>query len=110
MHIYKFAALLIFVSLFLPIGTQASEIDMQAGSVRINQDSHGNIHVDTENTKLTVPSRRSYINRTRPLNHSNIFWRNTCRKSGSVVRQETTQVTRNSRHSTQSSKVSVSCY
>ncbi|MEA5515088.1 hypothetical protein [Nodularia sp. UHCC 0506] len=83
---------------------------MQAGSVRIRQDSHGNIHVETENTELSVPSRRSYINRNSPLSHFNIFWRNTCKESGSVVKQETTQIRRNSRHSTQSSQVYVSCY
>lgn len=106
----KFFSLLIFFSLFLPVVTQAGEIDMQAGRVRINQDSHGNFYVDTGNTKLTVPSRSSYVNRNRPLDHFNIFWRNSCKKSGSVVKQETTQVSRNNRHSTQSSTVSVSCY
>lgn len=111
MHMYKIFSLLIYFSLFLPVATQASEIDMRAGRVRINQDSHGNIHVETGNTKLDVPSRRSYINRNFPVNHVNNFWRrNTCKKSGSVVRQETTQVRRNNRHSNQSSTVSVSCH
>lgn len=110
MLMYKFFSLLICFSLFLPVVTQANEIDMQAGSVRINRDSHGNFHIDTENTKLTVPSRRRDINRNRPFHPFNIFQRSTCRESGSVVRQETTQVSRNNRHSTHSSTVSVSCY
>ncbi len=112
MQIYKFSSLLISVSLFLPVVTQIGEIDMHIGRMRIRQDLRGNLEIFPDfpgSAKLHAPETEIYMNGNFHINDVNTLFRNTCQKSGSILTQESRQVTRNGRYRHHSSKVSVFC-
>lgn len=112
MQIYKFSSVLISVSLFLPVVTQIGEIDMQIGRMRIRQYFPGNVERFLDlpgSAKLYTPGTEIYMNENFDIDDVNIFLRNTCQKSGSILTQESRQVSRNGRYRHHSSTVSVVC-
>jgi hypothetical protein len=125
MYIYRVCSLLILLTLFLPVA-QAEEIDMRAGSVRINRDSRGNVNIDTGKTNVNLPGKSTPVNRTPRANNINssrrinnpiprlsesqkTIIRTNCGKSGSVVSQTTTQITTVRGSNTKRSQSSASC-
>jgi hypothetical protein len=113
MQISKFYSLAISLSLFLPVVAQAGEINMQAGSVKINRDSQGNTTLDTGETKLNSSNgislnrrNQNSVIRSRNITRSN---RN-CNKSGNaVVTQQVTKIRGSNQRRNQTSIVSISC-
>lgn len=93
---------LVTAMLLLPATGNASEIEVQAGTVRINTSRDGSIDVNTGQTQLQVPSNRSYF----PMNsrftrHNSQDIRMSCSRNRNYVRQETRQITRSNQHSSQ---------
>jgi hypothetical protein len=113
MKIRQFKLLLTVLILIFPLVAQADETNLQAGSVKINRDSQGNITVETGKIKLNsnhdifidrrnVSSaiRRKKINRLK---------RNCNKSSNRVVSQQITKIRGSNQRRNQTSIVSVSC-
>lgn len=89
MKLTKLTFLLAILTLMLPVTAIGSEI--QTNNVRASTNRDGSIYVQTGNTSVKVPPRRSYYRRWYPWQ----FWRRSsssgCRNK---VYQRTSQTTR----------------
>ncbi|MBD2296938.1 hypothetical protein H6G06_26550 [Anabaena sphaerica FACHB-251] len=113
MELRQLKLLLTTFWVILPLVAQASEINLQAGKVKINRDSQGNITVETGKTKLSSGSgisinRRSSNSSTRRKKKNT--WKRNCNNfSNRFVTRQLTKIRGSRQRKLQTNTISMSC-
>jgi hypothetical protein len=108
MQLKKLIFLLVTLAFLLPTTANSSEIDVEAGDVRVRTEQDGSISVDTGSNRVDLTERsRSYYPRWQ-------FWRNWNRSRSSSncsssTYQRSTQTTRTNGHVEESSVSTSTC-
>jgi phage anti-repressor protein len=114
MKIRQFKLLLTVLILIFPMVAQANETNLQAGKVKINRNSQGNITVETDEIKLNSThdislNRRNATSSAIRRENINRLKRNCNKSSNRVVSQQITKIRGSNQRRNQTSIVSVSC-
>ncbi|MDJ0691677.1 MAG: hypothetical protein QNJ41_24635 [Xenococcaceae cyanobacterium MO_188.B32] len=94
MRLSKLTFLLAILAFLLPVAATGSDIDIQTNSVRASTNRDGSVYIQTGDTSVKVPPRRSYYRRSYRSWYPWQFWRRSW-NSGcqNKVYQRTTQTT-----------------
>ena len=95
MKLSKLTLLLATLVFLLPMAATGSDIDIRTNNVRASSNRDGSVYVQTGNTSVKVPPRRSYYRRSYYRWYPWQFWRRSWNSScRNKVYQRTTQTTR----------------